>query len=269
LHALISNLHGVEPEVRENTTSVERRETPELAEQSQKKQKIWDRPILKNVPAIVAFGKKSSKERGEDRETSRRMSIATGAVARGRAQNVTNEMILDAILEAWDDEDQLRDLYKEDIVDAAKTRKLAIAAHQATTLDQVSKPVKPILKTGLMDKKAVELNSINEALKRSAQESGIDPASVHLLTELPRTVTESAPKDASSDEPTKKTRWGDESSSEEGPGIPEPEVSVPMNVDPVEEVGEGGIPPEPGGHDQPPSSTARSRRKRGRDPKSH
>jgi hypothetical protein len=98
----------------ETTTHVERRETQRPAEASPKgkKPKIWERDILKDVPAVREFAQKSAKDRNEDRGTSQRMSISTGVVARGLAANVSPEEILTSIIDSWGDVDALRSLYQ-------------------------------------------------------------------------------------------------------------------------------------------------------------
>jgi hypothetical protein len=56
--------------------------------------KLWDREILKDLPAIIAWGALSPSDRSADKETLRLASILTGAISRLKTSNLSNGEIL-------------------------------------------------------------------------------------------------------------------------------------------------------------------------------
>jgi hypothetical protein len=99
-----------------DTSPVERREPKKevaVDPPQKKKVRIWERDILKDIPQVAAFSQKSTKERGEDTETSMRLSIATGVIARGLRSGIISSDILTSLVDNWDDMDALRGLYQE------------------------------------------------------------------------------------------------------------------------------------------------------------
>jgi hypothetical protein len=75
---------------------------------------VWERDVLKDIPEVQDFGKKSSKDRGLDATTSKTMSIATGVIKRGRSKGVSDEDILTFLTSNWSDAESLKKAYLED-----------------------------------------------------------------------------------------------------------------------------------------------------------
>jgi hypothetical protein len=88
----------------EGTTPDESRDAPAVdpPPKKEKKLRIWERQILKDLPQVQVFAKKTSKERGEDHETSRRLSVATGLIKRCRDQEISDDIILEMLKHLWD-----------------------------------------------------------------------------------------------------------------------------------------------------------------------
>jgi hypothetical protein len=113
---LVQDLAG-QTESTSDTSPVERREPKKASTvppPQKKKVRIWERDILKDIPQVALFSQKSTKERGEDTETSMRLSIATGVVARGLRSGIVSADILASLIDAWEDLDALRGLFQDD-----------------------------------------------------------------------------------------------------------------------------------------------------------
>lgn len=84
---------------------------PKEGSQKAPRQRVWDRPILRDIPQVKEFGKLSSEERANHPGGNQLMSILTGVVARGRDRNLSDDQIAIAINENIDDNDALRSLF--------------------------------------------------------------------------------------------------------------------------------------------------------------
>jgi len=120
IHSLSASLPGGQVD----TTPVERQEPPppedQKGETKHRKLRVWERSVLKDIPIFQEFAKKSTKERGADKDTSRLLSIVTGAVGRGTVLGLTEKEMLDHILvelASEDAPDLLRHLYSSPDVD--------------------------------------------------------------------------------------------------------------------------------------------------------
>lgn len=107
---------GVPNENHRDTPPVERPEPGGIAQEPQSpkkppKQRVWERDILKDIPQVQEFAKKSSKDRGLDQETSSRISVATGAIKRGEEADLSPEDILTDIIASWDSKEDLKILF--------------------------------------------------------------------------------------------------------------------------------------------------------------
>lgn len=80
--------------------------------QPSRRERVWERAILRDVPLFQEFGNLTARQRREDtRNVPRLLSIAQGVVRRGRELHITDQEILTAIITALDDADTLRALY--------------------------------------------------------------------------------------------------------------------------------------------------------------
>lgn len=73
--------------------------------------RVWEREILRDVPRFRAFGDLTSSARGQDTETARLLSIATGVVSRGRDQGISDEIILRELLRTQNDSAEMHGLF--------------------------------------------------------------------------------------------------------------------------------------------------------------
>jgi len=79
-----------------------------------RKIRVWDRPILTDVPLFHAFGKLTAAERALDKEVPRLLSIAQGVVARGRRAGVSDGDITAVIIQNLSDPHKLSGLFADE-----------------------------------------------------------------------------------------------------------------------------------------------------------
>lgn len=78
----------------------------------QRRTRVWEREILRDVPLFVEFGQLTMRQRRDDeRGIPRLLNIAQGVVSRGREHHVTDREISTAIAEALPSADRLQSLY--------------------------------------------------------------------------------------------------------------------------------------------------------------
>jgi hypothetical protein len=99
------------PQIEPNQSSPGPSSKEAKSSSSAKREKIWERDIIRDITRFQEFGKKSSKDRGEDKETSRLLSIVTGVIARGRRDEFSDKNILQCILTSIDNEESLKRLF--------------------------------------------------------------------------------------------------------------------------------------------------------------
>jgi hypothetical protein len=74
--------------------------------------RVWERDVLRDVPLFAEFGQLTARQRREDvRNVPQLLSIAQGVVARGRALNMTDPVIRDAIIQFIGDPEGMRGLF--------------------------------------------------------------------------------------------------------------------------------------------------------------
>jgi hypothetical protein len=190
--------------------------------------RVWDRDIIKDVPAVQAFKQKSAKERGQDTETSKRLSIATGAVARGRKLKVPKEDILSDLIASWSEPQLLHDLYMGETGSSAIDQRNSsdddnMDIHEADdsgvpVSDNPGRPVDPPDLRRLMDKSAREEGAVRQAMELSLSTAQGSTA--------PRNAQQTSDGNARVGKPTGDVitdpdsrmvakRWGDEETSDD------------------------------------------------------
>lgn len=85
---------------------------PDESQNASSRHRVWERPILRDVPLFQDYGQLTTRERRDDnRNVPQRISIATGVVARGQAAGITDREITEAIVANIDDIAALKGLY--------------------------------------------------------------------------------------------------------------------------------------------------------------
>jgi hypothetical protein len=85
----------------------------ELPQVDTRRERVWEREILRDVQLFAEFGQLTSRQRRDDtRRVPQLLSIAQGVVARGQRQNQSHGSITDAITGALPDPAVLRALFE-------------------------------------------------------------------------------------------------------------------------------------------------------------
>jgi len=80
---------------------------------STRKTKVFERPIIKDLPGVAEFAGMTSSEKAQNSDINRLMSIATGTIARGRRLGLTDTEIRTRIFDTDQSADVLRNLFIE------------------------------------------------------------------------------------------------------------------------------------------------------------
>jgi hypothetical protein len=229
---MINALVGTPPaEASENPTPDESQETRLTSETPKPSRlRVWDRDILKDIPAVQAFKQKSAKERGQDTDTSKRLSIATGAIARGRALKVPDKEILTNLIASWPDPAKLHSLYTGDPSESSSSSDDGGKTH---VLDKDGNlvPEKPDTQVvnrahdpmGLMDKARAERGAVQQAMELSLKTAPVstDNDKSDNPTEGDLEVQGGKPTNDEQSELVSQQKasvpWGDQSSDEDVP----------------------------------------------------
>jgi len=191
-----------------------------------RRQRPWERDILKDIPSVRAWGEKPPGDRASDTHTTKVVSILTGVIARGRSRGLSDQLITDSINENINDLAVLRSLFPR--TDRGHTGRdddgIADIEGGAVAMDtEVSQD------PGASSGPAAASTPSMESLQRTAGHAPGNPVgpnqSARDLAFPSHSTTH--PKKSSERTPMSLVRWGDMSDDDDDGSDPEPVQVAP------------------------------------------
>jgi hypothetical protein len=111
LHETLGEMLGASPAAVDSSTGVPQNHD---SGRPQRRIRVWERDIIRDVPIFAEFGQMTAAQRGSDqRGIPRLLSIATGVVSRGVRQGIGGPEITQALLDNLGDHAAMQALYPD------------------------------------------------------------------------------------------------------------------------------------------------------------